>query len=144
MSLSHAFGTQVHHAQKVNDYKPFLAALYPELIGNASWWAWSDADLLFGDLMKYIDLAEPATASVVCPLYPNPWQAASWGPLTAFRLLSESSHVEGRSRRPGGHELFRHLSRWKRVLETAQPSQFVRRPRALILRQHVPMTLIYH
>jgi hypothetical protein len=42
---------------KANDIKPFAAHLYPELLGRHAWWAWADLDMLFGDLLKYLNLA---------------------------------------------------------------------------------------
>ena len=105
------------HTQKATDYKPFLAGLFPELVANASWWAWGDLDVVFGDLMKFIDNAEPANATVVCPLYPNPWQVVSWGVFTAFRLDAGWTNVDAR-------ELFRHSGRWRAVLQTRTPLQF--------------------
>ena len=51
---------------KANDIKPFAAHLYPELLGRHAWWAWADLDMLFGDLLKYLNLAfaKPACCKV--------------------------------------------------------------------------------
>ena len=47
---------------KANDIKPLLAELYPALVRGHEWWAWADLDVVFGDLLKFIRLAEPKPA----------------------------------------------------------------------------------
>ena len=51
---------------KGNDIKPFAAHLYPELLGGHPWWAWADLDVVFGDLLKFLNLAftRPACCKV--------------------------------------------------------------------------------
>ena len=65
-------GKLIHHMSKVNDMKPFLAVLFSELIAGATWWAWADIDVVWGDIPRFLDAA-PEGASFLCPLYPNPW-----------------------------------------------------------------------
>ena len=43
---------------KANDIKPLLPALFPRLIEGHAWWAWADLDMVFGDLLRYLRLAE--------------------------------------------------------------------------------------
>lgn len=104
-------GTLIHHEWKPNDMKPFAAFLFPELVSGHRWWAWSDVDVLFGPLLPALSRAAPAV-SVVCPLAPNPWGVASWGPFTAFRVSHNTS------------ELFRFSTRWRAVLADPKPMQF--------------------
>ena len=47
---------------KANDIKPLLAELYPALVRGYEWWAWADLDVIFGDVLKFIRLAEPKPA----------------------------------------------------------------------------------
>lgn len=47
---------------KANDIKPLLAELYPRLVRGYEWWAWADLDVLFGDLLKFVRLAEKRPA----------------------------------------------------------------------------------
>ena len=47
---------------KANDIKPLLPALYPQLFVGYEWWGWADLDVVFGDLLKYLSLAEPQPA----------------------------------------------------------------------------------
>jgi hypothetical protein len=42
---------------KANDIKPLLPALYPEAIRGYEWWGWADLDVIFGDLLKFVELA---------------------------------------------------------------------------------------
>ena len=62
--LSAISGRRISHSftYKANDYKPLLPALYPHLVAGHEWWAWSDLDVVFGDLLKFIALAEPHPA----------------------------------------------------------------------------------
>ena len=82
----------LHHSNKVTDLKPFMAALWPELLAGAAWWAWGDIDVLWGDLPRYLALAPPR-GSFVCPLLPNPWGAATWGPFTAWRIAHNTTEL---------------------------------------------------
>ena len=43
---------------KGNDIKPAAPALYPHLVAGYEWWAWADLDVVFGNLLKYLELAE--------------------------------------------------------------------------------------
>lgn len=104
-------GSLLHHSNKVTDLKPFMAALWPELLAGAAWWAWGDIDVLWGDLPRYLALAPPR-GSFVCPLLPNPWGAATWGPFTAWRIAHNTT------------ELFRESRKWRRVLQEPRPMQF--------------------
>ena len=47
---------------KANDIKPFLPALYPSAFTGYDWWGWADLDVVFGDLLKFLRLAEPHPA----------------------------------------------------------------------------------
>lgn len=62
--LSGMTGMQVAYPNtyKANDIKPLLPALYPKLVEGYRWWAWADLDVVFGDLMRYFQLAEPHPA----------------------------------------------------------------------------------
>ena len=62
--LSSIAGRRVSHSftYKANDYKPLLPALYPSLVEGYEWWAWSDLDVIFGDLLKFLAIAEPHPA----------------------------------------------------------------------------------
>lgn len=56
---------------KANDIKPLAAELYPELSAGHEWWAWADLDVVFGDLLKFMDLAATRPACCKVPLKPN-------------------------------------------------------------------------
>ena len=62
--LSAISGQRISHSftYKANDYKPLLPALYPHLVAGHEWWAWADLDVVFGDLLKFVALAEPHPA----------------------------------------------------------------------------------
>ena len=62
--LSSIASRRVSHSftYKANDYKPLLPALYPLLVEGYEWWAWSDLDVIFGDLLKFLAIAEPHPA----------------------------------------------------------------------------------
>ena len=62
--LSAVSGRRISHSftYKANDYKPLLPALYPHLVAGHEWWAWADLDVVFGDLLKFVALAEPHPA----------------------------------------------------------------------------------
>ena len=47
---------------KANDIKPLLPELYPHLLAGRSWWAWSDLDVVYGDLRAHMALALRAPA----------------------------------------------------------------------------------
>ena len=47
---------------KANDIKPLLPALYPSAFMGYEWWGWADLDVVFGDLLKFLALAEPHPA----------------------------------------------------------------------------------
>ena len=47
---------------KANDIKPLLPALYPDAVRGYEWWGWADLDVVFGDLLKFVSLAEPRPA----------------------------------------------------------------------------------
>ena len=47
---------------KANDIKPLLPALYPDAFLGYDWWGWADLDVVFGDLLKFLALAEPHPA----------------------------------------------------------------------------------
>lgn len=42
---------------KANDVKPFMAYLFPDLLRGHTWWAWADIDVIFGDILKFLNLA---------------------------------------------------------------------------------------
>ena len=101
----------IYHMSKVNDIKPFMAVLFPELITGATWWAWADIDIIWGDMPRFLDAA-PESASFLCPLHPNPWGVMTWGPFTAWRISHNTTDV------------FRHSRKWLRVLTDPRPGQF--------------------
>ena len=47
---------------KANDIKPLLPALYPSAFEGYEWWGWADLDVVFGNLLKFLALAEPHPA----------------------------------------------------------------------------------
>lgn len=57
---------------KANDIKPLAADLYPHLAAGHEWWAWADLDVIFGDLLFFLDAAIRSPACCKVPL-------RSWG-----------------------------------------------------------------
>ena len=53
---------------KGNDIKPAAPALYPHLVAGYEWWAWADLDVVFGDLLRFMDLAARRPACCKVPL----------------------------------------------------------------------------
>ena len=53
---------------KGNDIKPFAAHLFPHLLGAHAWWAWADLDVVFGDLLKFLNFAFTRPACCKVPL----------------------------------------------------------------------------
>eukprot|EP00967_Tisochrysis_lutea_P096666 scaffold141727_cov32-Tisochrysis_lutea.AAC.2 len=51
---------------KANDIKPLVPALFPQLLEGHDWWAWADLDVVFGNLLKFMDfaVAHPACCRV--------------------------------------------------------------------------------
>lgn len=62
--LSQLAGRRVAYdnTYKANDIKPVLPALYPEALRGFEWWGWADLDVVFGDLLKFVELAKPHPA----------------------------------------------------------------------------------
>ena len=56
---------------KANDVKPLAAVLYPQHVAGHEWWAWSDLDVVFGDLLKFFRRAAERPACCRVPLRPN-------------------------------------------------------------------------
>ena len=53
---------------KGNDIKPAAPALYPHLVAGYEWWAWADLDVVFGDLLRFMELAARRPACCKVPL----------------------------------------------------------------------------
>ncbi|KAL1504532.1 hypothetical protein AB1Y20_010934 [Prymnesium parvum] len=53
---------------KANDIKPVAAELYPHLAAAHEWWAWADLDVVFGDLLKFVEAAQARPACCRVPL----------------------------------------------------------------------------
>jgi hypothetical protein len=62
--LSELTGREVSYTStyKANDIKPLLPALYPHLVAGHTWWGWADLDVVFGDLLRFVHIAEPEPA----------------------------------------------------------------------------------
>ena len=62
--LSQLTGRHVSYTNtyKANDIKPLLPELYPEAVRGYEWWGWADLDVVFGDLLKFLTLAQPRPA----------------------------------------------------------------------------------
>ena len=59
-------GVRYVNTYKANDIKPLLPALYPDAFVGYEWWGWADLDVVFGDLLKFLNLAftRPACCKV--------------------------------------------------------------------------------
>jgi len=56
---------------KANDIKPLVATLFPEHVAGHEWWAWSDLDVIFGDILHFFGRAAQRPACCRVPLRPN-------------------------------------------------------------------------
>ena len=63
--------TFAKHYAKGNDIKPLAAELYPQLVAGHEWWAWSDLDVVFGDLLKWMDRATRDEHAACCRCIPR-------------------------------------------------------------------------
>ncbi len=94
---------------KANDLKPLLPVLLPHAMSAGhEWWGWTDLDVIFGDLLKYLELATARTVkkqppNVMTPFFPNPWRKMCWGPLTLFHSSL-------------GDQLFQRASSWRAIV----------------------------
>ena len=59
------------HYNKGNDIKPLAAELYPQHTAGHEWWAWSDLDVVFGDLLKWMRLATDERHAACCRCIPR-------------------------------------------------------------------------
>ena len=59
------------HYNKGNDIKPLAAELYPQHTAGHEWWAWSDLDVVFGDLLKWLNLAMGSQHAACCRCIPR-------------------------------------------------------------------------
>jgi hypothetical protein len=59
------------HYNKGNDIKPLAAELYPQLADGHEWWAWSDLDVVFGDLLKWMGQATLNRHAACCRCIPR-------------------------------------------------------------------------
>ena len=59
------------HYNKGNDIKPLAAELYPQHTQGHEWWAWSDLDVVFGDLVKWMNLATRTEHAACCRCIPK-------------------------------------------------------------------------
>ena len=57
-------GQIVHYDRhyKANDIKPIIADMYPQYVEGHEWWAWADIDVIFGDLLRYLNKAQQLPA----------------------------------------------------------------------------------
>ena len=125
--LSALVGATVRYTEgyKANDIKPFAGALFANFTRGFEWWAWADADVVFGDLERYMRMAtskpaccanltrgrdlniyrrrsacpcaQPTAVDLVTPLHPNPWNKKIWGPFTAIRDPARTMHLPMRA-----------------------------------------------
>jgi len=59
------------HYAKGNDVKPLAAEMYPEHVAGHDWWAWSDLDVVFGDLLKWMERATSREHAACCRCIPR-------------------------------------------------------------------------
>ncbi|EOD24145.1 hypothetical protein EMIHUDRAFT_116121 [Emiliania huxleyi CCMP1516] len=59
------------HYSKGNDMKPLAAELYPQHTAGHEWWAWSDLDVVFGDLLSWMDRATRNEHAACCRCIPR-------------------------------------------------------------------------
>ena len=59
------------HYAKGNDIKPLAAELYPHLVAGHEWWAWSDLDVVYGDLLRWMDRATRTEHAACCRCIPR-------------------------------------------------------------------------
>ena len=59
------------HYNKGNDIKPLAAELYPQHTAGHEWWAWSDLDVVFGDLLSWMDRATRSKYAACCRCIPR-------------------------------------------------------------------------
>lgn len=63
--------TYAGHYNKGNDIKPLAAELYPQHTAGHEWWAWSDLDVVFGNLLKWMNLASRGKHAACCRCIPR-------------------------------------------------------------------------
>lgn len=70
---------------KINDFKPLFAFLFPELIQGYTWWGHVDNDLLLGNVRHFITDDMLDSYDVNSPLVPQDDMVRLWGPFTLYR-----------------------------------------------------------
>ena len=87
------------HYAKGNDVKPFAAELYPQHTAGHEWWAWSDLDVVFGDVLQFMDRATRSKHAACCRCLPRV-QDGGKGAEAARQACSARSLLQ-QSQRPG-------------------------------------------
>lgn len=93
----------VFEPRKFADYRPLIADLFPDILEvqetfpRYSHWAWTDIDVVYGDLGLFINLDVSSDAPHIQPVYfldPEGWkEPTASGQLTVFRNLEPINHL---------------------------------------------------
>lgn len=112
-------GVRCGHSRtnKVSDTRPFLGALFADVVARHTWWGWFDLDVVFGNLTAHMP-----TSPALCPMWPNPVSLTSWGPLTMFRVHALLSSRDGRV--APGWRVFELAADWRRALAAGTQQGF--------------------
>ena len=95
-------------ASKISDFKPMLAALYPEMVEGCGFWGYMQEDQFLGSMRSFLDEPMLSAFDTISPL-PQPMYNA--GP---FMLYRRSKQVDA---------LYRRSAEWRRVVR--DPSYMV-------------------
>lgn len=95
-------------SSKISDFKPMLAALYPEMVEGCGFWGYMQEDQFIGSMRSFLDEPMLAAFDTISPL-PQPMYNA--GP---FMLYRRSKQVDA---------LYRRSAEWRRVVR--DPSYMV-------------------
>ena len=91
--------TYAGHYNKGNDIKPLAAELYPQHTDGHEWWAWSDLDVVFGDLLKWMKLASRSKHAACCRCIPREGDGGRGAVKAREKCAAAAPADEGRSRR---------------------------------------------
>jgi hypothetical protein len=86
------------HYAKGNDIKPLAAELYPHRVAGHDWWAWSDLDVVFGDLLRWMDRSTRDEHAACCRCIPRAADARkARGALRARAACAAAAKASGGS-----------------------------------------------
>ena len=80
-------GLRYAHFRKINDFKPLVAYLWPEVVEGYEWWGSCDNDMLFGNLTRFVTAEYLDNFDIIGGNSRD--KHPPWGPFTLYRNVEK-------------------------------------------------------